>query len=111
MTSGVYALNVGPYFYIGSSMRIEQRHKVHLGQLKKAVHRNGALQEAWNEYQDCVLVVLKPCHPYGLTHFEQEWLDVMFDDEHCVNLRPNATTSWGFHLRSGDRLAAKLANA
>jgi hypothetical protein len=64
--AGVYAIRntVNDYELIGSSMRMSRRWDVHLADLRRGIHRNVALQEAWNLYgETCfTFVVIETGH-------------------------------------------------
>lgn len=93
--SGIYRVDVGPKFYLGSTTRLGSRHSSHRADLAAGKHPNKALQAAWDEYQDFRFTVLtlippKDCdegrdHVERLKFHEQVLLDQLFADPGCCN--------------------------
>lgn len=77
--AGVYAVEntkTGK-FYIGSSVDIEERLKVHRRQLRKGTHVNQKLQRAWGKYGEdaFAFTVVALCSEDKLREYEQVILD------------------------------------
>ena len=77
--SGVYAL-VNPKTleaYIGSSVNVARRHKVHSYLLRKGRHSNQHLQRSWDKHGEFGAFVLEPTEPTraSLLEAEQRWID------------------------------------
>lgn len=93
--SGIYRVDVGPKFYLGSTTRLGSRHSSHRADLAAGKHPNKALQAAWDEHQDFRFTVLtlipaKDCdegrdHAERLKFHEQILLDRLFSDPGCCN--------------------------
>lgn len=98
--AGLYRVDVGPKFYIGSTTRLGSRHSSHRADLVAGKHPNTALQAAWDEHQDFRFTVLtlipeKPCdrgrdHAERLKFHEQKLLDDLFADPDCCNASENS---------------------
>jgi hypothetical protein len=93
--SGIYRVDVGPKFYLGSTTRLGSRHSSHRADLAAGKHPNKALQAAWDEHQDFQFTVLTliPAkdddvgrdHTERLKFHEQILLDQLFADPGCCN--------------------------
>lgn len=81
MKSGVYEIRnirTGDC-YIGSSVNLDRRWKLHKQEFRRAQHHNRHLQSAWDKYgaDAFVFTVLLLCPPSDLLLREQELLDSM----------------------------------
>lgn len=74
---GIYGIVGVGRIYIGSSTNVKKRHANHVSQLRRGVHHNHHLQNAWNKYgKDAFeFVVLEECEVERLIEREQWWLD------------------------------------
>jgi group I intron endonuclease len=99
--SGIYQiknLTTGK-FYIGSATNVNKRFTQHKDDLRKGVHDNRYLQNAWNKYgeQDFAFSVLEYCEKDKLLKLEQSW----FNWTDCCNrnkgynINPNAGSNLG----------------
>lgn len=105
--AGIYRVDVGPKFYIGSTTRLGSRHSSHRADLAAGKHPNKALQAAWDEHRGFRFTVLtlipeKSCdrgrdHAERLKFHEQRLLDELFSNPDCCNAsessRYNTTVS------------------
>lgn len=82
MKSGVYKIsfNSGYYFYIGSSINLNNRKRSHLSRLIRNAHYNKKMQNVFNEYKDFNFEILEFVAVKNLLCKEQSYLD---------NLKPN----------------------
>jgi group I intron endonuclease len=80
MTCGVYAIKnkLDGKMYIGSSKKIERRFNSHKYKLKRGIHDNDHLQNAWATYgaESFEFIVLAQYPAEGLFGREQEWIDL-----------------------------------
>src|SRR6266702_3044868 len=79
-TPGIYRITctVNLKMYIGSAVSLYRRWKEHRGELRRNIHRNPKLQNAWNKYgeQSFTFEVIElVLIPELLTMREQHWLD------------------------------------
>lgn len=103
--AGIYRVDVGPKFYIGSTTRLGSRHSAHLTDLKRGQHPNKALQAAWDEhgvFQFTVLTLIpeKACdrgrdHAERLKFHEQRLLDQVSVDPGCCNASESSRYNTG----------------
>jgi hypothetical protein len=111
--AGIYRVDVGPKFYLGSTTRLGARHSSHRGEVGAGKHPNKALQAAWDEHQDFRFTVLtlipaKDCdegrdHVERLKFHEQILLDQLFADPGCCN----ASESSRYNTTISDVMKAK----
>lgn len=75
--SGVYVIcSPSNRCYIGSTKNFAQREKKHFYDLKRGVHHNPALQQAYIKYgEDLNFIVIERCHPDQMIEREQWWID------------------------------------
>lgn len=103
--AGLYRVDVGPKFYLGSTTRLGARHSSHRADLAAGKHPNKALQAAWDEHQDFRFTVLtlipaKDCdegrdHTERLKFHEQILLDGHFSDPLCCNASESSRYNTG----------------
>jgi group I intron endonuclease len=79
-TPGIYRITctVNLKMYIGSAVSLYRRWKEHRGELRRNIHRNPKLQNAWNKYGEHSFtfeVIELVLIPELLTMREQHWLD------------------------------------
>lgn len=74
---GIYGIVGASRTYVGSSTNLRKRHTNHVSQLRRNVHHNVHLQNAWNKYGEDAFefVVLEECAVECLTEREQHWMD------------------------------------
>jgi hypothetical protein len=56
--AGIYKITINNKIYIGSSVNIYHRYKLHKNTLCKNIHRNRYLQRAYNKYKDFIFEVI-----------------------------------------------------
>lgn len=99
-TSGVYGIKcVQTYkIYIGSSIEIEKRWKVHQNRLRQNFHWNPHLQSAWNKYGELQFewIILEKLPGEALEDGESRWFaktnccdpkfgfNISIDPRHCM---------------------------
>lgn len=78
---GIYGIVGASRIYIGSSTNLRKRYVNHVSQLRRNVHHNSHLQNAWNKYGEDAFefVVLEECAIEQLIEREQHWLDTTLD--------------------------------
>lgn len=100
-------------FYIGSSLKIEQRWSEHKMSLRLGNHYNKYYQKTWNKYgeQAFVYMVLEPCEPEVRLQREQFYLWAS-DRKHLLNLSMIATYPEGTsEVLAGRSVRAKQQHA
>lgn len=113
--SGVYQiLNlVNGKRYIGSSICLERRLSTHLRNLRKGMHSNNYLQQAWNKYGEdsFSFKVLQICSKYDLIFREQAFLDFYdcSNSDNGYNFRSIAESNFGCHHRKDTK--EKISNS
>ena len=83
---GVYRVNVGSLFYIGSSTNIAGRKRNHLKQLQTKTHKNHKLQAEYNKTQTYEFSTIATCEWHEVRIIEQDYLDRYFDSPRCCNI-------------------------
>jgi group I intron endonuclease len=96
MRSGIYIIvckNNGHY-YIGRALDYTKRVNQHKCTLRKGKHRNPRLQNLYNKYGEesliFSLIIEIPRDEYIQEIIEQEIIDMVIDDENCVNINRTA---------------------
>lgn len=84
--SGIYHIQIGPWFYYGQSVNLVQRRTQHIRSLNANKHCNQILQRAYNKYQAFEFTIVGEIAPDELDGAEQFFLDCFHDTEHCANL-------------------------
>ena len=77
--SGIYVItSPSSGQYIGSALNMRMRWHGHKTALRKGMHKNLKLQNAWNKYGEAAMVfsVMLVCRPCDLICFEQRAIDV-----------------------------------
>ena len=86
-TCGIYRIEIGPYFYVGSSVAIEKRRSVHRGTLERRRHHNIKMQAVFDKYQDFNFKIVATCMKQELRAVEQQHIDAVIDDQRCMNIK------------------------
>lgn len=100
--SGVYSIvNMSNgKLYIGSAVNFKNRWRSHLSLLRRSIHDNGYLQNAWNKYgeDNFIFYIMQRCGKDDLITLEQSWLSwtKSFDRAIGYNIKPNAHSSFGY---------------
>lgn len=80
--SGIYIIfcSINHRIYLGSSVRVFKRWKAHVSTLRRNVHANKYLQNAWNKYGESNFhfVVVEECSLGDVFPREQFWLDELW---------------------------------
>lgn len=109
MKSGIYAIlnRVNGRCYIGSAVNIAKRILEHKYYLRKDLHRNRYLQNAWNKYGEdkFTFKTLLLCDSSNLIFFEQRVLDALWENG-LYNLSPTAGSTLG--VKYTDEAKAKV---
>jgi hypothetical protein len=87
---GIYRIEIGPYYYFGSSCRIVSRRGVHLRLLQQGRHHNPKMQSVYNKYGQFIFSVVETCAIDNLRDREQVYLDEHVGVKHCMNLNSRA---------------------
>ena len=91
MSSGIYKITIGRWFYYGQTINFDRRRKEHIRNLKKGKHENVLLQRAFDkhktfEFSECAY----ENNTDLLTELEQLVIDEWFGKPNCANLNPEA---------------------
>ncbi len=85
---GIYVIKnrVSLNLYIGQSHRLLRRLREHLYCLRKGVHPNVHLQNAWNLYGESAFrfEIIEYCSPKKLDEREQYWIDSLRSAYNCL---------------------------
>lgn len=98
--------------YIGSSIDIETRWRVHRYRLRNNKHTNAYLQADWNKCGEGVFEfeILEICFMDQIVSLEQKFLNENFDYQNlCYNMRELAETNFGYKHSKETR--AKMSKA
>lgn len=91
LLTAVYRLNVGPFFYIGSSTKIGTRRSYHLTALRDGIHTNAKLQDAWNRHQQAdFTIIITAITRQEAREIEDVEIKKAFGSAHCCNLSNSA---------------------
>lgn len=79
--SGIYQIRnlVNNKVYIGQSINLNTRKRIHFYKLRKNSHVNKHLQNAWNKYREenFIFETLLICEKEELTYYEQKYVDIL----------------------------------
>lgn len=92
--SGIYKLTIGPHIYVGSSVNLRQRLKVHFNSLQNNKHENIYLQRSVNKYglenlKYEILITFKEIEYSELLKFEKYYIEYFNAD---LNLKKDPCT-------------------
>jgi group I intron endonuclease len=90
MSCGLYEIQIGSYFYHGSSNNIEKRIRRHKNELKNNKHINLKMQRIFNKYNEFNYEVVINCKEEDLLYLEQCIIDAHFGDKDYMNLTSKA---------------------
>jgi hypothetical protein len=83
---GIYKLNVGNLYYIGSSTNLAGRKRNHIKDLQQNKHKNYRLQNEYNRSKQIEFTILTVCEWHETRIIEQDYLDRYFDAPRCANI-------------------------
>lgn len=86
LRSGIYHIQIGPWFYYGQSINVHRRLKDHICKLQKNKHGNPILQNAYNKYQQFESIVIGLIPVEELDGAEQFFIDSFYGEEYCANI-------------------------
>ena len=86
MNTGIYILQIGPWFYYGQTTDSPQRKSSHYNKLKKNKHPNQFLQEAYNYYKEVHFDLFAILPVEELNGAEQFFIDCFYEDGYCANI-------------------------
>ncbi len=114
MVSGVYVIaNLATdKIYVGSSVDVDGRWRIHLRHLRSGKHHSFHLQRAWDKYGEtnfCFGVLEEVTDPSQLVAREQEWINLTSaaDPAQGYNVSPTAGNQLGF--RHSDTTRTKMS--
>ena len=97
--SGIYKIinKINGKYYVGSSIDIYQRWRNHKSQLKRNIHKNPHLQNAWNKYgeNNFQFIIEKEVSLNQLLEEEQKLIDLHFGKSYCYNINSGVTKLYG----------------
>lgn len=109
MTCGIYEIvnKVNGKRYVGSSVDIEARWRIHRHHLRTGKHHSIALQRAWDKYGEASFdfKIIEKCSRDSLIAREQYYLDSGYD----YNCSPTASSTLG--VKRSDSTKEKCRNA
>ena len=86
MSSGIYKITIGRWFYWGSTKNFIRRKADHFRELKQGKHKNSILQKAFDKHKTFEFEIIANVEEQELAEWEQEIIDVWFGTENCANL-------------------------
>lgn len=93
MSSGVYKITciVNGKFYIGSSINFKIRWRDHLSELRRGIHDNPHLQNAFNKYGEEAFLfeIIEVVMPWFVLDREQYWLKRLKPFNHDIGFNMN----------------------
>ena len=111
MKSGIYAIvNMkSGSRYIGRSVDLDKRRKMHWWQLENNRHFNKPLQAAYNKGDPLVFTVVEKCGKDKLNEREVYWIEYFDSLENGYNLCEGGKTTTGYHFT--DEQKKKISDA
>lgn len=114
--SGIYKIvnRVSGKFYIGSAVKLSNRFSKHISDLRKNIHANSHLQNAWNRHgEDCFefLVVEYISEKETLVPREQFYIDSLNAVDCGYNLSRDAQTRLGAKHSEETRAKMRISHA
>lgn len=93
MKAGVYKIvnRISGDYYIGSSVNLKGRWWKHLNHLRRRIHKNPKLQNAWNKYKEegFIFEILLYCDSENCVTYEQIVLDHYQPKYNCTMIAGN----------------------
>lgn len=88
---GVYRIQIGPYFYIGSSNNCKKREKEHKRHLEAGDHFNPKMLAVYRKYSDYDFEVIEETKTERqCRQREKSYIDLYFNDKYCLNISKEA---------------------
>lgn len=112
-TPGTYRINVGPFFYIGSSYHIGSRVSEHRCNLEAGTHPNQALQSAWGEHGQfeafILMIIPRKDHDMDKDHCDRLRFheELLLRDLHGTEGCCNTSSTAYYNSTVGDNLKAR----
>lgn len=89
---GLYRIDIGPYYYYGSSNQCEKREREHFNMLDSNRHYNQKMQNVYNKHRCFAFDVVEQCETeQSARDVEQSYLDLFYGSRYCMNLSGEAT--------------------
>ena len=113
MNSGVYLIlnTENNHKYVGSSINLSERERIHIRQLNKQAHSNAYLQNSWNKYgkNSFAFHTLALCarEKRSLLALEQLYIDILQPE---YNISPTAGSPLGYTHTKEARAKMSVAN-
>ncbi len=107
----IYKITINERYYIGSTINLKNRIRLHILDLNKNNHKNSILQRAYNKhgYDNFKYEILKIVgEEENLFEVEQRYLDEYYDDDMCMNLA-KIVGGGNLYKRTPEILAKSLA--
>lgn len=102
--SGIYKITniVNKKFYIGSSIDIIERWRVHRRDLRKGTKNNKKFQRAWNKYKEVnfKFEIIEICEIKDLFKREQYYLDTLLFAQEYLNNENRIFLKLGYNIRA-----------
>ena len=96
-TSGIYKITctANGKFYIGSSNNFRVRWRTHLARLRRGVHVNIHLQNAFNKYGEIIFrfEIVEIVMPWSILDREQYWLDKLKPFNRAIGFNMSCTAN------------------
>lgn len=93
MNSGIYTITnkTNGHRYIGSSVDLDKRFRIHRRELRNEIHHNIPLQRAWNKYGEGAFLfeVLEEWEPEFLISMEQWWMNMLAPEYNICQVAGN----------------------
>lgn len=95
MKSGIYKIQIGANFYLGSAVNLKNRERQHRGELRAGKHANRFMQRAWDKHGEMQFDVVEFCKVADIINREQNHISRCFGNPKCMNLSPTAGNTLG----------------
>ena len=93
MNTGIYRIEIGDYFYWGSTMNYTKREREHHSGLRGGCHSNIKMQNVYDKYKDFEMNLVVFTNE-NILQIEQEFIDLDYDNHYCMNLAKDVTASF-----------------
>lgn len=90
MSSGIYQIWIGEYYYFGSTKNFKSRMLDHLSGLKRGNHKNPKMQNAYNKHKNFECYLVLECNE-NLESHEQAFIDTHYGLSKCMNINPSSS--------------------